>query len=204
MKTIASLTADGLFVTGPNLEDLSKRQTTFYGPIAAQPEFVKRADGRTPIAENHWPQLPIVVVRKETAGQPDQVQFAKEASLYDATENCYWCPRGQQLSYTGTTSEVLKATGRRVERQRDRANASDCEACPLRAKCVQGDGTQRTLSRDQYDTHREALRERMLSETSSTQLARRQSEGERPFAVIKQQMGIRQFLLRGQANVIKE
>ncbi len=202
---VESLAADGLFVTGPNLEDLSERQTTFYGPITAQPEFVKRADGRTPIAPEQWPQLPIVVVRKGTLGQPDQVQLAKEAFLYDAAENCYWCPRGQPLSYTGTTSEVRKGTARRVERQRYRAEASACESCPLRAQCLQSEeGTSRTLSRDQYDPHREALRLRMLSETASAQRTRRQSEGERPFAVIKQQMGIRQFLLRGQANVTKE
>ena len=144
------------------------------------------------------------MIHKGTPGQPDQVQLAKEAFLYDAAENCYWCPRGQRLSYTGTTSEVRKGTARRVERQRYRAEVMACESCPLRAKCLQGEGTQRTLSRDQYDTHREALRQRLLSETSSAQRTRRQSEGERPFAVIKQQMGIRQFLLRGQANVKKE
>ena len=191
-------------MTGPNLEDLSERQTTFYGPIAAQPEFVKRADGRTPIAPEQWPHLPIVVVLKGTLGQPDQVQLAKEAFLYDAAENCYWCPRGQRLSYTGTTSEVLKATSRRVERQRYRAADSACESCPLRRQCLKGEGTSRTLSRDQYDAHRETLRERMLSATASAQRTRRQSEVERPFAVIKHQMGIRQFLLRGQANVTKE
>ena len=201
---VETMAADGLFVTGPNLADLSERQTTFYGPITAQPEFVKRADGRTPIAPDQWPQLPIVVVLKGKLGQPDQVQLAKEAFLHDAAENCYWCPRGQRLSYTGTTSEVLKATGRRVERQRYRAEASACESCPLRAKCLKKEGTPRTLSRDQYDTHRETLRQRMLSEAASAQRTRRQSEGERPFAVIKQQMSIRQFLLRGQDNVTKE
>lgn len=48
------------------------------------------------------------------------------------------------------------------------------------------------------------MRERLTAESSSDQLTRRQSEGERPFAVVKQQMGIRQFLLRGHENVKKE
>lgn len=206
---VESLAADGLFVTGPNLEDLAERQTTFYGPITLQPEFVKRADGRTPIPTDQWRHLPIVVVRKGRQGQPDQVQLAKEAFLYDTEENCYWCPQGQKLSYTGTTSEIRRGSARRVVRQRYRAEPSACESCPLRAKCLQGEGTARTLSRDQYDDHREVLRQRMSAEKSSTeksstQLARRQSEGERPFAVVKQQMGLRQFLLRGLANVTKE
>lgn len=44
----------------------------------------------------------------------------------------------------------------------------------------------------------------MTAETSSAQMTRRQSEGERPFAVVKQQMSIRQLLLRGHENVKKE
>jgi transposase len=201
---VESLAADGKFVTGPNLEALAERQTTFYGPITPQPEFVKRADGRVPIPAEQWSQLPTEVVRTGKQGQPDQVQLAKEAFLYDAAANCYWCPQGQKLSYTGTTSETRKGTERRVERQRYSADASACESCPLRAKCLKGEGTQRSLSRDQYDEHREALRQRMSAETSSEQMTRRQSEGERPFAVVKQQFGIRQLLLRGTENVKKE
>ena len=201
---VESLAADRKFVTGPNLETLAERQTTFYGPIAAQPEFVKRADGRTPIPAEQWPLLPIVVVRKAKQGQPAQVQLAKEAFLYDAAENCYWCPQGQPLSHIGQTSETTRGTERRVIRQRYRSAAPVCETCPLRDKCLQAQGTQRTLSHDQYEEHRDALRQRLTAESSSDQLTRRQSEGERPFAVVKQQMGIRQFLLRGHENVKKE
>lgn len=201
---VASLAADSKFVTGPNLEALAKRETTFFGPIAAQPEIVKRAAGRTPIAVDQWPQLPTNVIRKGTAGEPEQVQLAKEAFLYDATENCYWCPLGQKLSHIGQTSETRKGTQRRLVRQRYRSEAAVCEACPLRAKCLHANGTQRTLTHDQYEEHRRALRERMTAETSAAQMTRRQSEGERPFAVVKQQMGIRQLLLRGHENVKKE
>ena len=143
------------------------------------------------------------MVCKGKHGQPDQVQLAKEAFLYDATENCYWCPTGQKLSHIGQTSETRKGTKRRLVRQRYRSEASACEACPLRAKCLRGKGTQRTLTHDQYEEHRRALRERMTAETSSAQRTRRQSEGERPFAVVKQQMSIRQLLLRGLENVKK-
>lgn len=201
---VASLAADGKFVTGPNLQGLAARHTTFYGPIEAQPEIVKRADGRVPIPAEQWPQLPTSVVRKGKQGQPDQMQLAKEAFLYDAAENCYWCPQGQKLSHIGQTSETRKGTERLLIRQRYRSAAAACESCPLRAKCLQAEGTQRTLSHDQYEEHREALRQRMADESSSDQLTRRQSEGERPFAVVKQQMSIRQFLLRGRENVKKE
>ena len=76
--------------------------------------------------------------------------------------------------------------------------------CPLRAKCLKGEGEKRTLSRDQFDTHRDALRERMAAPESAEKRQVRQSEGERPFAVVKHQMGCRQFLLRGLKNVATE
>ena len=133
--------------------------------------------------------------------QPDQVQLAKESFLDDATESSYWCPLGQKLSHAGQTSETLKVTDCRIVRQRYRSEASVCEACPLRAKCLQAEGTQRTLTHDHYEEHLQALRQCMTAETSSAQLTRRQSAGERPFAVVKQQMGIRQLLLRGHENV---
>lgn len=201
---VETLAADSKFVTGPNLEALADRKTTFFGPIAAQPEIVHRAAGRTPIPADQWPQLPIVVVRKGKSGKPDQVQLAKEGFLYDATENCYWCPLGEKLSHIGQTSETRKGTKRRLTRQRYRSVASVCEACPLRAKCLRGKATRRTLTHDQFEQHRRALRERMTTEASAAQRTRRQSEGERPFAVVKQQMSIRQLLLRGLENVKKE
>ena len=143
-------------------------------------------------------------MKKGTNGQPDQRQLTKDAFLYDEAANCYWCPQGQQLSHTGTTSEVLAGTQRRVQRQRYAAEASACETCPLRAKCLKGEGSHRTLSRDPYESEREALRQRMTTTESKERLHTRQSEGERPFAVVKQHFGIRQFLLRGLANVKKE
>ena len=202
---VESLTADGLFVTGPNLAALAQRETTFYGPIAPQPEIVKRADGSVPIPSEQWAELPLVVVQKGTNGQPDQRQLAKEAFLYDPALNCYWCPQGEKLSYTKTTSEVLPGTQRRVQRQRYAADASACESCPLRAKCLKkGEGWQRTLSHDQYEPHRAALRERMTAPAAQAKRKTRQTEGERPFAMVKQVFGIRQFLLRGLTNVKKE
>ena len=108
------------------------------------------------------------------------------------------------MSHLGQTSETRKGTQRRLVRQRYRSEAAACAACPLRAKCLRTNGTQRTLTHDQYEEHRRALRERMAAEASSAQMTRRQSEGERPFAVMKQQMSIRQLLLRGHENVKKE
>ena len=157
-----------------------------------------------PVAREQLVLFPTSLVKAGTNGQPDQRQLAKEAFLYDEPANGYWCPQGKLLSYTGTTSEELQGNQRRGQRQCDASEASACESCPLRAKCLKGTGSQRTLSRDQYDAHREALRERMTSEESQPHLQTRPSEGERPFAVVKQLLSLRQLLLRGLANVKTE
>ena len=108
------------------------------------------------------------------------------------------------MSHTETTSEMLQGTQRRVQRQRSAAAASACESWPLRAKCLKGEGSHRTLSHDQYEPHREALRERMTAPEAQAKRTTRQTAGERPFALVKHVCGIRQFLLRGLANVKKE
>ena len=48
------------------------------------------------------------------------------------------------------------------------------------------------------------MRQRMKIESNQVQQRRRQTEGERPFALIKQVLGMRQFLLRGTMRVKSE
>ena len=201
---VESMTADSKFVTGPNLASLAERNTTFYGPIDKQPEFVKRGDGSVPIPAEKWSELPTTVVRKAAKGEPAQVQLTKAAFVYDAATKSYWCPNGEQLKYAGKTSELRPGTERRLERERYESDPVKCAACLLKAKCFKGDGEKRSLSRDQFDEHRDALRERMTEPDSQEKQQVRQSEGERPFAVVKHQFGNRQFLLRGQEKVSAE
>ena len=58
--------------------------------------------------------------------------------------------------------------------------------------------------RDEYDVHREAAAARMASESGEQKYRRRMWMAETPFAVIKQVLGVRQFLLRGRENVQTE
>lgn len=107
------------------------------------------------------------------------------------------------LTTTSGSTRRRTATGARWDNA-CLADETACATCPLRAKCLQAKAARRTLSHDQYEPHRVALRERMAEEPPADQLTRRQSEEERPFAVIKQQMSRRQLLLRGRENVKKE
>ena len=154
-----------------------------------------RDDPATPVAQPQWDQLP---TKKGT--------LTKEAFVYDQERDCYWCPRGEQLTRRNTTSELTQR-GRRSQRTRYRAEASTCAACPLMSRCVKAKPSQqkgREISRYDHDPYKERLAERMATDEAQQKYARRREVGERPFAVIKQHLGVRRFLLRGIDHVRTE
>ena len=186
---------DGLNGTGANLGAAEEREITLYSPCpipdpATNPAL--RDDPTQPVPAEDWDRLPM---KKVKGGQ----QLDKSAFVYDAERDCYWCPLGQALPYTCTTSEA-SATGQRI-RRRYQAPAEACAACPLRARCLQGRAQARQINREQYEASRERHAQRMATPEAQEIYAERRHAGERPFAVIKQQFGLRRFLLRGLQKV---
>lgn len=187
-----SVLADGAMCTGPNLAALAERGVTLYSPMtmdATNPAL--RADPSQPVPEADWPRLPM-------RGRK-QPQLDKDAFVYDAKRDCYWCPQGQSLLPVHQTSE--EQNGQRVIRTRYKADAKVCADCPLRARCVQSATAGRQISRDQYDGHREELIQRMATPEAQVRYQRRREVAERPFAMIKHHFGARRFLLRGLEQV---
>ena len=130
-------------------------------------------------------------------------QLDKQAFVYDEQEDCYWCPEGKRLSYTGTTSEK-KSKDRTRKRRRYRLSSNACEACPLLAICAQNKEKSRTINREQHESLREEHATKMATDEAKDKYSRRRHPGERPFAVIKQKFGARRFLLRGLEQVKQE
>ncbi len=194
--------ADGKMVTGANLQALSERGITLYAPApsrdpAANPAL--RADLAQPVPREQWDRLPQQATQ---TGAGLRRQLRKEAFVYDSGRDVYWCPQGRTLRPEQRTSEA-SATGRQ-SRMRYKAAASDCAGCPLRDRCLQGQATRREISRYDHEPLVEQLSERMATPEAQARYARRREVAERPFAVIKQQLGVRQFLLRGLAQVRME
>lgn len=202
--SITSLGADGKFVTGSILEDLEARGTTLIAPIAAQSEVVKRPDGSVPIAAEHRSKLPIKILRKAKDGAPEVRQLDKQAFLFDQEKNCYWCPEGKRLSYVFKSDRLRTGSQRYVEISRYQSEASACEGCPLRELCLQKNKSQRMVTRDQHESARDDLRERMQTTEAKQRKRERQTEGEHPFAVVKEQFGVRQFQSCGLPGVTAE
>ena len=195
LATKPALLADGLMATGANIAGCEAEEIEFYSPLpladaAANPAL--RDDPSQAVAESDWDRLPTHPHKRRGESRR---QLDKAAFVYDEARNCYWCPAGKALRHTLTTSEASRS-GRRI-RCRFEAQPEDCQACPLRARCVMGKAKSRQINREQYEAHRERHARRMATPEAQARYAQRRHAGERPFAVIKQQYGMRQFLLRG-------
>lgn len=195
--------ADGQMATGENLAACQELGVELYSPIkgaSSENNPARRADPSQPVPAELRDQLPINTVRR--SGKTVQ-QLDKQAFVYDAEANCYWCPEGKQLNYSNTTSERRPGGTERV-RDRYLSRAEECEGCPLAALCLQGKNKQRSINREQHEAHREAQAQKMATEEAKQIYAQRRHAGERPFAMIKHHMGARRFLLRGLSKVRQE
>lgn len=198
---IDEVLADGRFATGANLEALDEQHVTLYSP-SGQPDPDKnpaiREDLTQPVPADQYDRLP---TKKKTKGGGRRLD--KAAFVYEEKSDCYRCPQGQPLTRKQTTTD-RREDGTEIKRTRYEARAADCADCPLKALCLSGKAKARQISRDQFEPHREALAARMASDEGQQTYASRCAVGERPFAVIKQHFGVRQFLLRGLDRVRQE
>ena len=89
-------------------------------------------------------------------------------------------------------------------RYRYKSDAEQCASCPLASLCLGAKSKVRQIGHEQHESLRVAHAEKMSQESSQQKYNRRRHPGERPFAVIKQNFGVRQFLTRGLGKVCNE
>lgn len=201
---VPEVLADGMMASGLNLALLEKRQITLYSPSKqADPATnpARRSDLTQSVPPEQWDALP---AQKSKSSKGDEVrgQLTKDAFVYDANHDCYWCPQGQSLPLATTSTEKF-VTGNQV-RRRYKSDATTCATCPLRARCLKKEAKQREISRFEYDHLQEKLALRMATPEAQKKYARRRHVAERPFAMIKHHYGARRFLLRGLDRVRQE
>lgn len=199
--------ADGGFPTGYNLEQLEAAGIECYSPTdrldpAQHP--AARADLSQPVSAAQLAQLPVRTKPGAAKLPADQrQQFTSGAFVYDAAQDVYYCPQGRVLRYRSTSPE--KHPGQPLtQRRKYLSRPADCAECPLKQHCLQSGSTSRSVSRDQYEEVRERHASRMAGSESQPLYAQRRHAAETPFAYIKQQLGCRQFLLRGLERVQQE
>lgn len=188
--------ADSAFATGDNLSDLADREIEAVMPVDASrlPDEnpAERADPTEPVLEAYWPKLP----RRPQTGKLDRAAF-----VYDQEADCYYCPQGRQLAFEQVKT---KARNTGVDSEYRVYKCAACEGCGLATDCLSGHSKRRMVSHDQHEPFRQAAAARLKTESGKKTYARRAHLAETPNAVIKQVMGLRQFLLRGLDKVRTE
>jgi transposase len=191
----AEMLADSAFQSGPNLRGLQDRGVEGYIPSARRQDTAdnpaRREDPRQPVPAGQRDRLPLDSGTK---------RLSRTAFLYDASARRYFCPMGKTLEEIGTYTKTRRKT--RILYQRYRCGG--CDGCPLKERCVPRDSVARLIDRDEHEPLREAMDVRMRSEEARRRRGLRSHLAEGTFAVLKQVMGVRQFLLRGLAKVRME
>ncbi|MCK4625283.1 MAG: IS1182 family transposase [Phycisphaerae bacterium] len=188
--------ADGNFATGSNLTDLEERQIESYMPVHSQgvadDNPAQRPDPTVPVPHEDRAKLPH---RKQSH------KLDRSAFMYVEAEDRYYCPEGRPLDYAETKQKHRECGAPSTYRV---YRSASCEGCSLAGECLSGDAKTRTVSRDQHDGAREATAQRMKTESGKAIYASRAPLVETNFALIKEWMGFRQFLLRGIEKVRTE
>jgi transposase len=186
---------DGAYGSGANLAGLEARGVEGFIPQAQREDTAanpaKRGDPTAPVPESEWAHLP----RNTRTKKLDRAAF-----VFDRAQDCYFCPMGHRLGFL-----------RRQDRHRQKGRVGNrlyrgtaCVGCPLAGECVAGKRAYRTVSRDEYEDLREAMDERLGTAEGKATYRRRSWLAETPNAVVKERMGVRQFLTRGLEKVKTE
>jgi transposase len=128
---------------------------------------------------------------KRTARLEAQGRISHEEFVYDAEADAYRCPGGVFLK---PTAGRKINTGGRIE-IRYMSRKADCEACPLRSRCLSKKTPTRTVYRWEHEEVLERHRARMKH--AKLQMRRRAELAEHPFGTLKCRAGYRHFLVRG-------
>jgi transposase len=128
---------------------------------------------------------------KRTARLEAQGRISHEEFVYDAEADAYRCPHGALLK---PTTGRKTNTGGRIE-IRYVSRKADCEACPLRPRCLSKKTPTRTIYRWEHEDVLERHRARMKN--GDAQMRRRAALAEHPFGTLKCPTGYHHFLVRG-------
>ncbi len=118
--------------------------------------------------------------------------------LFDPATNTYVCPQGKCLRYDA--QEERHGT----RSYRYRAAAEDCQTCPAKALCCPRTRHGRSIQRQAPVPAVAAFRQKMQTDDAKAIYRTRSQVAEFPNLWMKATLGVRQFRVRGVANVRTE
>ena len=131
----------------------------------------------------------------------------RENMAYDAEKDEYTCAQGKQLTAV-STKRRRSETG--YIQEVTVYECADCSGCPVKGKCIRQKKTDKTPPEDRvkrlnvskyFTAQREAMEEKISTEEGILLRINRSIQAEGVFAMIKEDMNFRRFMLRGKKNV---
>jgi transposase len=135
---------------------------------------------------------------------PQRPRFIREDFRYEADTDRYICPNGKELRLEARADQWGRGVYRRNYR-RYMSREGDCQACPLRAKCLRQKGTKRRNLGIPVEpvpkTRSQQMIEKIDTEEGRKQYSRRVAIVEPVFGNIRVQKRLDRFPLRGKQKV---
>ena len=125
--------------------------------------------------------------------------YHKDNFIYTIQTDSYTCPEGQVLQFLETRSLGVKKEVRVYG-----GLGKVCRHCPAFGTCTKSRYRGREVLIGQYDAELRRHRAWMETDEAKTIFKRRKEIIEPVFGIMKEQMGVRRFLLRGLGNVQAE
>ena len=130
----------------------------------------------------------------------------RENMAYDADTDSYTCAAGKGITFDYDKKEKTKSgfvTTTSVY------SCKECAGCPLKEKCIRAGGSKKPLEErnkvvyvsKRFAAQREAMEERINTEQGKLLRVNRSIQAEGVFAMVKEDMNFRRFLLRGSVKI---
>ena len=132
-----------------------------------------------------------VIVMPEVQARALQKPYHKDKFIFDSNTDSYLCPCGQTLKFIQTKLV------RRTLTQIYRGNGAFCRACSAFGICTKNKHHGRELQVGEYEAELRRHRVWMTTDEAKKAYKPRKELIEPTFGIIKEQMGIRSFLLKG-------
>jgi len=136
--------------------------------------------------------MKVLVPKTDTSGKQNKQQFTRSQFIYDAKNDEYRCPAGEQLTF----KSIAEVKGRTVRVYR----TFKCPDCRLKAQCTPA--KDRRIQRWEHEYALEAAEADLKKNPGAMRL--RKQIVEHPFGTIKHWMGSTHFLMKGLPKVQTE
>ncbi|MEL7585057.1 transposase, partial [Brevibacterium casei] len=125
-------------------------------------------------------------------------RFRVENLEYDEKKDEYICPNNQKLVFKRV---IYKKTELGYLSKLREYECQNCSGCPMKSECTKAAGNRRVTVNFNLNQFRDQARSNLLSDQGRKLSVQRNVDVESVFGRLKNNWGVRRFLLRGKENV---